>query len=231
MAGIKLAYRLTSLTVDFSGDNASIKAKINPEIELIAKKIPIVEKGPKTTSDDAPALTSYFRAVSLAEFENIKAGGELNIRTKEMREGPPQALGGEYCVTSNMEYSRQLATTKKGEQEGNLTPEQLSYAILLEIETEGPVVDELASTPEYGRVQQQQVAGGKVEPDPLGRPFQKRKERGVIVVKRERVESGASNVNYMILSKTPSDPADPINKINQKVRRISVVGAVKGVKL
>jgi hypothetical protein len=80
-------------------------------------------------------------------------------------------------------------------------------------------------------VQQQPGKGGVIEPDPLGRPFQKKKERGVIVVKRERVESGAANVNYMILSKTPSDPDDPINKINQKVRRISVVGTVKGVKL
>jgi hypothetical protein len=224
-AAVKLAYRLRSLTVSFQGDRAAIRARINPEILLWAEKLPIVDKEP-SPGEDKQALTSYFRAMSLAELRKIARGQQLDIRVKQTREGPV-ARGGEYCVTTNPEYSRQLAADKRAQAD----PEKLEYAVLVEIETEGPAVAELAEDPRYGRVQSQQLPGGNPPPpDPLGRPFQRSGERGVVVVKREGVVGAkAENINYMILSKVPSDPDDPIYKVNARIKRISVIGGVAGV--
>ena len=90
MAGIKLAYRLSSITVNFSGNAATVTASINPKIDVPAHKV-IVDQDQTDDGDDkgqaAGALTSYFRTVSVAEYEKIVAGQELNLRTKESREG------------------------------------------------------------------------------------------------------------------------------------------------
>jgi hypothetical protein len=145
-----------------------------------------------------------------------------------MRSGPAQATG-EYCLTTNEAYTRQIAAQQD---ETGKAPEEVKYAILLEIETEGPVMKELADDPKYGRVQKQLGPGGTVVPDPEGRPFQQKGERGVVVVKRERVRGGdESNINYVVVSKTPSDPEDPIAKVNQRIRKITVIGTVPGVSL
>ena len=93
MAGIKLAYRLSSLSVDFAGDTATITASINPKISVPANKV-IVDKTPKDEGPDKAkekaALTSYYRTVSVPSTRTSSLGRSSTSRSTR-RPGRPTA--------------------------------------------------------------------------------------------------------------------------------------------
>lgn len=219
---LRAKYRLRSLTVENAGtDKVKIVGKINPEFEEWADKIPIVDKEPKP-EDVKGKVVSFFRAMSITELQKIQKSQQLSVKVEE-KSGEGK---GEFCLTQNKEYSKDLITRKKNKDRGKKGYE---YAVMVEIEMDDGAMQELLQDPRYGRTAE------NAENRFPGMERHQSGERGVIVLKLESNRTTKTEtsdgfvINYVILSKNPANPEDPINKVNACIRRISVIGGIAGL--
>ncbi|MGW2086722.1 hypothetical protein ACWCQ6_16575, partial [Streptomyces sp. NPDC001880] len=244
LSAIKHRHRLRELRVEDQGENkARIYGAINPQFEEFPNKIPVVDK--VTPESQKGGVEKAFRAMGFTELRKIKEGQGLNIRVER---GKPK---GEPGLAVESIYSIHYVRQKQKKQED---PEDFSYAVVVEIEFEEGAISDLISGPKGvidGNTANKFVAAGdgvieveeidgrkrkvfvfhaKRQNLPKRLPLQEGGRRNVFVYKVEPShQPGTAPVeNYLVVSSNPSNPDALVHDVNARIRRISVIGGVRG---
>ncbi|MBM7773837.1 Skp family chaperone for outer membrane proteins [Actinokineospora baliensis] len=240
LAGIKVRYGLRDLRVEDQGGKAKIVGEVNPTFELFADKIPLIDR--TVEGDDSEALMSTFRSMSLRSVLRIFKGQNLGIKKDDQGRAR-----GEPGFSENYLYAVHYVERKQKDQRDI---SKYHYAVMIEIEFAAGGLAELMhgshGAMDHGTANKLENDGEGVIVD-RGKPgrffvfHEKRPElpkeiliydggRNKLVFKLERShQPGVSAVaNYLVISKESDDEQDVATKVNAYIRRVSVIGGVKG---